>query len=250
MSNEYIQLDEVSGSIKSPGTEELGYNEKTNLLPLPSSIAVSAEDSRGAHADRLKENRWSSMYALFVHLSQVLGHTNQIHFPHLAGQHGGAAFMIPYFLAYICVGIPILYAEMILAQFSSMPAQYIFRHLSPALAGISIAMFAVNIYRSLYYSALISQLLLLSDVDGLNGKCSKTSNSLLCRDFGDGHFCNAFPPGEVKCSWDSTAELLSSSDQVFAAPHTDYIATNVLKQKGASVIFLQKQIGSKQHKGA
>lgn len=44
-------------------------------------------------------------------------------------------FLIPYLTSYICVGVPLLYAEIILAQFSSLPANEIFRRMSPPLAG-------------------------------------------------------------------------------------------------------------------
>uniref|UniRef100_A0A915DKK9 Uncharacterized protein n=1 Tax=Ditylenchus dipsaci TaxID=166011 RepID=A0A915DKK9_9BILA len=245
-SGEYIEVvhtpvlspaDEKSSSKKDANNEVT--SSKGSNEPLLNKVTVDEHsEALPSISFGTSEDRWSSgILGLLAHLSQVLGHGNLIHFPYLCAKHGGAAFFIPYILAYICVGIPVLYAEMLLGQFSSSPSTQIFRQLR-----IAVAMFAVVLYRSLFFSALIAQLFyagaisikgLWSEVPG--AVCDPDSQTSLCRDFGYQRFCRAFQhyPGKNTpvCSHNSTLELLDSVSSIKALvpPHTDYMFSAVFK---------------------
>ncbi|MFZ2492902.1 MAG: sodium-dependent transporter [Thermoanaerobaculia bacterium] len=83
------------------------------------------------HATHHHPERWASRVGIILAVSgSAVGLGNFLRFPGQAAQNGGGAFMIPYFVALLLVGIPIAWAEWIMARhagrrgFHSAPAVY------------------------------------------------------------------------------------------------------------------------------
>ena len=51
-----------------------------------------------------------------------MGIGNLIRFPYVAYHNGGGAFLFPYFVMYLFVGIPIMYLEVSIGQYSKLGA--------------------------------------------------------------------------------------------------------------------------------
>ena len=63
------------------------------------------------------KDEWTSNTAfLFAAIGAAIGLGNIVRFPFLAYRHGGAAFLIPYGLAWLLVGVPMLGLEYMLGQ--------------------------------------------------------------------------------------------------------------------------------------
>ena len=60
--------------------------------------------------------------------------------PVVSSQHGGLVFLLIYSLVLFMVGWPLLLLEMFLGQFSGLAPAQLFRHLSPVMAGLGVAM--------------------------------------------------------------------------------------------------------------
>ena len=57
-----------------------------------------------------------------IGLGYVVGIGNLIRFPYVAYHNGGGGFLIPYCVMYIFVGIPIMYLEVSIGQYSKLGA--------------------------------------------------------------------------------------------------------------------------------
>ena len=58
------------------------------------------------------QDRWGSKLGIVLAVAgSAIGLGNFLRFPVQAAQHGGGAFMIPYFLALLCLGIPLAVVE-------------------------------------------------------------------------------------------------------------------------------------------
>jgi SNF family Na+-dependent transporter len=57
-------------------------------------------------------------------------------FPFLVFKHGGAAFLIPFFLMLFLVGIPIFFLEIAIGQFSALSPIHLFENMVPILSGL------------------------------------------------------------------------------------------------------------------
>jgi SNF family Na+-dependent transporter len=68
-------------------------------------------------AGRPKEAWGSRLGVIMAVMGSAVGLGNFLRFPGLAAQHGGGAFMIPYFVALLLLGIPIAWAEWALGRY-------------------------------------------------------------------------------------------------------------------------------------
>ncbi|MBI2988807.1 MAG: sodium-dependent transporter [Deltaproteobacteria bacterium] len=63
-------------------------------------------------AKRMQREKWASKIGLILALAgNAIGLGNFLRFPVQAAENGGGAFMIPYFVALIVIGIPLMWAE-------------------------------------------------------------------------------------------------------------------------------------------
>src|SRR3989338_193591 len=74
-----------------------------------------AEPSRGRHGG---SERWGSRLGIVLAVAgSAVGLGNFLRFPVQAAQHGGGAFMIPYFVALLLLGIPLSIVEWTIGRF-------------------------------------------------------------------------------------------------------------------------------------
>lgn len=75
---------------------------------------------------------WNSRTAfLLAAIGSAVGLGNLWRFPYIAFKNGGGAFLVPYFVALLTAGIPLLLAEYALGHRSKTGAPHAFRNLSP-----------------------------------------------------------------------------------------------------------------------
>jgi solute carrier family 6 amino acid transporter-like protein 5/7/9/14 len=64
-------------------------------------------------------------------------------YPYLAYRNGGGAFLIPYFLAALFIGLPIFFVELLIGQYSGLGPIKAFSFLAPIFRG-NFDMWEVN----------------------------------------------------------------------------------------------------------
>ncbi|XP_017115970.1 sodium- and chloride-dependent glycine transporter 1 [Drosophila elegans] len=122
-------------------------NQPTPTQPPRKERRIERDENRG---------QWTSKWEFVLSLmGYAIGIGNVWRFPYLCYRSGGAAFLIPYMLMVILVGIPLFYMEILIGQFSSTGCTGMFR-LVPLFKGTGIAQVVVNAFCVCYYSVIIS----------------------------------------------------------------------------------------------
>lgn len=77
-------------------------------------------------------------------------------FPFLVFRHGGAPFLIPFFVMLFVVGIPTFFLETALGQFTGLSPNYAFEKIAPIFQGVGYCAIMINCFIGFYYNVIIA----------------------------------------------------------------------------------------------
>ncbi|XP_034017119.1 inactive sodium-dependent neutral amino acid transporter B(0)AT3 [Thalassophryne amazonica] len=89
----------------------------------------------------------------------AVGLGNIWRFPYLCQIYGGGAFLIPYFIALVFEGLPLLYLELAIGQRLRMGSVGVWNSISPFLGGLGIACMMVSFLVGLFYNTILAWVL-------------------------------------------------------------------------------------------
>jgi hypothetical protein len=119
------------------------------------SFEVGAAELQVDNADQRDE--WTSNLSfLLAAIGAAVGLGNVVRFPYLAYRYGGAAFLVPYMLSLIMVGVPILALELMLGQRMRRGALQSFANIHPRLWGVAGIGIATAVLSMVYYNVIMS----------------------------------------------------------------------------------------------
>jgi len=122
----------------------------------PKNENVMRSRRRRRHSSGGDRDTWSRKFEyFFASLGYAVGLGNIWRFPYLCYRNGGGAFLIPYIMALVGVGFPIIFLEMAFGQFASLGTITIWR-VCPLFKGIGFAIVIVLIMVNTYYNVLIA----------------------------------------------------------------------------------------------
>ncbi|XP_012944276.1 sodium- and chloride-dependent glycine transporter 1 [Aplysia californica] len=102
---------------------------------------------------------WSGRFDFLMSLlGYSVGLGNVWRFPYLCYKNGGGAFLLPYILMLVGVGLPLFFMELAFGQFASLGPITVWR-INPLFKGLGYAMVIVSWLISLYYNVIIAQVL-------------------------------------------------------------------------------------------
>jgi SNF family Na+-dependent transporter len=129
-------------------------------------VVVGAESSAwDSHADGaapspksvVERPRWGSTAEfILAAVGSAVGLGNLLRFPYMVFVHGGAAFLVPYALAVVFLGIPVLGMELMLGQVAQKGAVDALAMLHARAWGIGVAATLASFLLAAYYSAIMS----------------------------------------------------------------------------------------------
>ncbi|XP_070502342.1 sodium- and chloride-dependent GABA transporter ine-like isoform X2 [Chironomus tepperi] len=109
--------------------------------------------------DNIKPRRqyWSSkIHFVFACIGYSVGLSNVFRFPYIMYKSGGGVFLLPYFITLLLCGIPVLFMELSIGQFTGRGPIKTLGQLCPLLKGTGVASVIVSFLMSTYYSVIIA----------------------------------------------------------------------------------------------
>ncbi len=105
----------------------------------------------------MTRQRWTSR-AVFIlaALGSAVGLGNLWRFPYLAGKYGGGAFLIPYLIALVLVGVPMLILELAVGQKMQQGAVGSYTKLHPRFVGLGILALISSFIIVSYYAVVMA----------------------------------------------------------------------------------------------
>ncbi|XP_037777279.1 sodium-dependent noradrenaline transporter-like [Penaeus monodon] len=123
-------------------------------------MASSGDSLPDLESERKGRGHWSHKCDyLFTVTGYAIGLSNVWRFPYLCYINGGGAFLVPYLLTLVLVGIPLFFLETAVGQFSSSSCLAVFS-VCPAFKGLGLASLAINLVTLTYCVVLVSYPLL------------------------------------------------------------------------------------------
>ncbi|XP_056154076.1 sodium-dependent neutral amino acid transporter B(0)AT3-like [Lampris incognitus] len=89
----------------------------------------------------------------------AVGLGNVWRFPYLCQIYGGGAFLIPYLIALVFEGLPLLYLELAIGQRLRMGSIGVWNSISPFLGGVGIASMFVSFLVGVFYNTILAWVL-------------------------------------------------------------------------------------------
>ncbi|XP_043237831.1 sodium-dependent proline transporter-like [Amphibalanus amphitrite] len=122
----------------------------------PAETSPSADNLYEGDENPERGNWTGKLDFLLSCLGYAVGLGNVWRFPYLCYKNGGGAFLIPYALSLLGLGVPLFLLDLTLGQYSAMAPVSLFKNYAPALRGVGIAMFLSSVVVGLYYNMIIA----------------------------------------------------------------------------------------------
>lgn len=123
-----------------------------------SELTVDVQKEKHTDAN-IKDERPGWDNRLQYILAQVgfsVGLGNVWRFPYLCQKNGGGAYLLPFFILLMMIGIPLFFLELAVGQRIRRGSIGVWNYISPKLGGIGFASCIVSLFVGLYYNVIIS----------------------------------------------------------------------------------------------
>lgn len=154
--------DDVTESVKDLLSNEDACDDSFKK----SSLIVNNHEGEGKEcdveeggSDGEEEERpaWNSkLQYILAQVGFSVGLGNVWRFPYLCQKNGGGAYLVPYFILLVLIGIPLFFLELAVGQRIRRGSIGVWNYISPRLGGIGFASCVVCFFVALYYNVIIS----------------------------------------------------------------------------------------------
>ncbi|CAD6187881.1 unnamed protein product [Caenorhabditis auriculariae] len=117
--------------------------------PQPEKIEHAELDQELGSRNLTRPGSWRRLGLLFSCITML---KNSIVFVECFAESGGFAFLIPYSVVAMVVGVPMALLELSVAQYASAPLYTIFERIAPALSGVGYSLLAMRVFYTLFIS--------------------------------------------------------------------------------------------------
>ncbi|KAF4081794.1 hypothetical protein AMELA_G00165140 [Ameiurus melas] len=118
-------------------------------------------EDRAAQEENKKERpKWDNkIQYLLTCIGFAVGLGNVWRFPYLCQIYGGGAFLIPYLIALVFEGLPLLYLELAIGQSLRKGSIGVWNSISPYLGGVGVASMMVSFLVGVFYNTILAWVL-------------------------------------------------------------------------------------------
>ncbi|XP_012686876.2 sodium-dependent neutral amino acid transporter B(0)AT3-like [Clupea harengus] len=128
---------------------------------------MGEQDVSGRDGDKLERAssagdrpKWDNKAQyLLTCIGFAVGVGNVWRFPYLCQIYGGGAFLIPYLIALVFEGLPLLYLELAIGQRLRLGSIGVWNSISPYLGGVGVSSMMVSFLVSVFYNTLLAWVL-------------------------------------------------------------------------------------------
>ncbi|XP_076677458.1 sodium- and chloride-dependent glycine transporter 1 [Andrena cerasifolii] len=111
-------------------------------------VELSQDPQRGS---------WASPVEFILScIGYAVGIGNVWRFPYLVYRNGGGAFLLPFILMLITMGLPIFFLELVIGQYSGLGPNEAFARMAPALQGVGYCTLVVIFFVMIYYMVIVA----------------------------------------------------------------------------------------------
>ncbi|KAM5332719.1 sodium-dependent neutral amino acid transporter B(0)AT2 isoform 1-T5 [Glossophaga mutica] len=149
--------DEVIESVK----DLLSNEDSADDAFKKSELIVDVQDDKDTDAEEVSEVEderpaWSSkLQYILAQVGFSVGLGNVWRFPYLCQKNGGGAYLLPYLILLMVIGIPLFFLELSVGQRIRRGSIGVWNYISPKLGGIGFASCVVCFFVALYYNVII-----------------------------------------------------------------------------------------------
>ncbi|XP_026168345.1 sodium-dependent neutral amino acid transporter B(0)AT2 [Mastacembelus armatus] len=153
--------DDVTESVKDLLSNEDACDDSFKK----SSLIVKKHEGEGKEcdveeggSDGEEEERpaWNSkLQYILAQVGFSVGLGNVWRFPYLCQKNGGGAYLVPYLILLVLIGIPLFFLELAVGQRIRRGSIGVWNYISPRLGGIGFASCVVCFFVALYYNVII-----------------------------------------------------------------------------------------------
>ncbi|KAJ8393396.1 hypothetical protein AAFF_G00061180 [Aldrovandia affinis] len=150
--------DEVTESVKDLLSNEDTCDDSFKKSSLIVSDGQDDKDRDAEEASDAEEERpaWNSkLQYILAQVGFSVGLGNVWRFPYLCQKNGGGAYLVPYLILLVVIGIPLFFLELAVGQRIRRGSIGVWNYISPRLGGIGFASCVVCFFVALYYNVII-----------------------------------------------------------------------------------------------
>ncbi|XP_061085106.1 sodium-dependent neutral amino acid transporter B(0)AT2-like [Conger conger] len=150
--------DEGTESSKDLLSNEDACDDSFKASSLAVSDDVEGKDRDLEEGSEAEEERpaWSSkVQYILAQVGFSVGLGNVWRFPYLCQKNGGGAYLVPYLILLVLIGIPLFFLELAVGQRIRRGSIGVWNYISPRMGGIGFASCVVCFFVALYYNVII-----------------------------------------------------------------------------------------------
>ncbi|KAL4701773.1 hypothetical protein H8959_015777 [Pygathrix nigripes] len=149
--------DDVTESVKDLLSNEDSADDafKTSELIVDSPEEKDTDVEEGSEVEDERPAWNSKLQYILAQVGFSVGLGNVWRFPYLCQKNGGGAYLLPYLILLMVIGIPLFFLELSVGQRIRRGSIGVWNYISPKLGGIGFASCVVCYFVALYYNVII-----------------------------------------------------------------------------------------------
>ncbi|KAM6973543.1 sodium-dependent neutral amino acid transporter B(0)AT2 [Aplochiton taeniatus] len=129
--------------------------KKSSLIVDHEGQGKESEVEEGLDGDAERPAWNSKLQYILAQVGFSVGLGNVWRFPYLCQKNGGGAYLVPYLILLVAIGIPLFFLELAVGQRIRRGSIGVWTYISPRLGGIGFASCVVCFFVALYYNVII-----------------------------------------------------------------------------------------------